>query len=180
MLHTAARKILQTYVKERKILTAEELSIPTEVSQSKQLVFVTLYYNGVVIASSGRVHAKRENTATELIENTLACLQDLRFAKALASPDELENVQIRVDTRAPENRKIVNDAKTLDIRKHGVLFISQNLGTISVVLPNMVSTATNGEDLFFVVCKKAGVDMATLKSEDYYLYGIESSVYSDF
>lgn len=180
MLNTAARKILETYVKERKIITVEELDLPDETKKSKHLAFVTLYYNGEVIASSGRVHLKRENTALELTENTLSCLQDPRFAKAIANPEELQNVQIRVDIITPENRKLVTDTKTIDIRKQGVLFISQNFGVISVLLPNMAANATSGEDLFFVACKKASVDMASLKNEDYYLYSIESTVYSDF
>ena len=84
MLHTAARKILETYLLQKKILTVEELDLPADIAKSKQLAFVTLYRDGEVIASSGRVHLKRENLALELVENTLACLQDARFAKAVA------------------------------------------------------------------------------------------------
>ena len=42
---------------------------------------------------------------------------------------------------------------------------------------NLISTA---KDLFTLVCKKAELDANNIKDDDYVLYKIESTVYSDF
>jgi hypothetical protein len=89
-MHNIARKILKVYLTEKRIPTIEELGLTgNEHEKTKQISFVTLYKNGKIIASSGRIHLKKSNTLFELIENALFCLKDPRFIEAVKVPEDL-------------------------------------------------------------------------------------------
>lgn len=125
-MHQAARKILETYINEKRILTIEELGLSgTEHESTKNLSFVTLYKDGKVVASSGRIHLKKANTLLELIENTLFCLKDPRFAETIKNPDELKKTQIRVDIIRPDERRIIQDINEMIPKKEGLILLSQ-------------------------------------------------------
>lgn len=179
-MHKIARRIMETYLKEKKILTIEELGLSgTEHEKSKNLIFVTLYKNGSIIASSGRIHLKKPNTLFELIENSLFCLRDPRFAEAIKNPDELAKVQIRVDMIRPEGRRIITNVSELDIKREGLILLSQTKNALGVLLPNITNIASSGAEYFEIACKKAGLDSRELKPEDMVLYAIESEKFSD-
>ena len=81
MLQNATRKVLVTYLSEGRIPTLSEIGLgESEYSRTKDPVFVTLYKDGRVVASSGRIHAKNENSAKEMVENALLCLKDPRLS----------------------------------------------------------------------------------------------------
>ena len=123
-----ARKVLVSYLNEKKIPTLEELAVADHAdSKTKHLVFVTLYKDGAIIGSSGRVHAKRENTILELIDNTLACLSDSRMANAIVTPADLDKIKIRVDIIRSEDRRILQSYKDIDTKNEGYILLSQNL-----------------------------------------------------
>lgn len=179
-MHKIARRIIETYLKEKKILTIEELGLAgTEHETSKNLVFVTLYKNGGIIASSGRIHLKKPNTLFELIENTLFCLRDPRFSEAVKNPDELANVQIRVDMIRPEGRRILTNISELDTKREGLILLSQTKNTLGVLLPNITNVASTPSEYLQIVYKKAGLNPADLKPEDMVLYAIESLRFSE-
>ena len=179
-MHKIARRILETYLKEKNILTIEELGLSgSEHETSKNLVFVTLYKNGGVIASSGRIHLKKPNTLFELIENTLSCLRDPRFAESVKNPDELSNVQIRVDMIRSEGRRTLGNISELDTKREGLILLSQTKNAVGVLLPNIANVASTPAEYFEIVCKKAGLNPTDLKPEDILLYGIESTVFSE-
>ena len=118
-MHHVARKILETYLGEKRIPTIEELDLSgSEHETTKQISFVTLYKNGKVIASSGRIHLKKPNTLFELIENTLFCLKDPRFIEAIKIPEDLKDVQIRVDLiNSERGRRVLKNIGELDIKR---------------------------------------------------------------
>jgi AMMECR1 domain-containing protein len=179
------RKVINTYLKEQKILSIEELSLSTsEYLNKKFCSFVTLYKDWNVIASSWRINLKKSNTILELIENALFCLKDDRFIEKVKTPDDIKDVYIRVDFISPEWRKVINNIKDIDneidIKKHWLILISQTLQKVSVILPNMVNIISTPKDLFTLVCKKASLNENDLKEEDYILYKIETIVFSDF
>lgn len=180
-MHAIARKVLVSYLSEKKIPTLEELSA-TELpdAKTKHLVFVTIYKDGAIVGSSGRVHAKRENTILELVDNTLACLSDVRMAQALITPADLDKIKIRVDIIRNEDRRILQSYKDIDVKTEGYILLSQNLGKLAVLLPHITNIAGSAEELFDIVCKKAGLEPAKLTSSDYVLYGIKSTSYSEF
>lgn len=179
-MHKIARQIIETYLREKKILTIEELKLSgSEHETSKNLMFVTLYKNGSVVASSGRIHLKKPNTLFELIENSLFCLRDPRFVEAVKSPDELAQVQVRVDMIRPEGRRILGNISELDVKREGLILLSQTKNAVGVLLPNIANVASTPNEYFQIVCKKAGLNPQELKPEDMILYGIESTVFSD-
>jgi len=180
-MHNIARKILETYLGEKRIPTIEELGLAgSEHEKTKQISFVTLYKNGKVIASSGRIHLKKPNTLFELIENTLFCLKDPRFIEAVKIPEDLKDVQIRIDLiNSERGRRVLKNIGELDTKREWLIFLSQTLSKIGVLLPNITNVASTPEEYLEIVCQKAGVDMSTLRPEDSILYAIESTVYGD-
>ena len=181
-MNKIARLVLETYIRENKrVLTPEELGLANnEILLRKDIVFVTVYRYGTVIASSGRVHLKRANSLLELIENTLLLTADPRFAEAIKGIDDMRETLFRVDMISQEQRRVISLVDDLDITRSGLILIAQEMGKLGVLLPRMSSLATNPDDIFFLTCKKAGVDPSTIRPEEYVLYAIESTVWSDF
>lgn len=117
-MNEIVRKILSVYLSEKRTVTPQELSSDAnQYVNMRDAVFVTLYHGGDIIASSGRIQCKRENTLQELIENTLLCLKDSRFSEKLQSPEELLTLKIRVDRFAPSDRRVLASIQDLDISK---------------------------------------------------------------
>jgi hypothetical protein len=97
-MHHLVKKTLESFINDKKILIASDVPEDLkEFSSTKEAVFVTLYHNGRVIASSGRIQCQKENTIYECIDNTLLCLKDPRFNASLQSPENLNNIHVRVD-----------------------------------------------------------------------------------
>ena len=97
-MNHAVHTILNTYLKEGKILSVSELSLAgNPIASGKDPVFVTLYSAGKVVASSGRIHSVKNLAALELIENTLLCLKDPRIKEILSIPGGLAKISVRVD-----------------------------------------------------------------------------------
>lgn len=180
-MHNIARKVIEIYLNEQKIPTLEELGLSnSEHNNTKNISFVTLYKDGKIIASSGRINIKKANTLLELIENSLFCLKDPRFVWSIKNPLEVKNIKVRVDIIENSQRKIVEKIANIDISKNGLIIISQTQWKLWVILPNIANLISTPEDLFHLVCKKAWLDYDNLKEEDYILYSIESEQFSDF
>lgn len=180
-MYTLVRKTLEIYLLEKRVPTLAD--IPPEVNaflSSKEAVFVTIYHQGKVIASSGRINCKKENSVYECIDNTLLCLQDPRFTSEIKTPEALSSLSIRVDRFLPAARRIIPSLSLLDPTKEGVILLSQNLGVLSVVLPHMVHTNITPENLFELACQKAGIDSSKITPADYVLYGLTTINESDF
>lgn len=127
-MHFLVRKTLEIYLKEKRVITQSDFQ--TEVTPhlvTKESVFVTLYYDGRVIASSGRIQCKKDNTAFECIDNTLMCLKDERFSQSLQTLESLEKIRIRTDRFTAKNRRVLKNIDELDIKNEGIIFLSQNL-----------------------------------------------------
>ena len=154
-MHEVVRKTLQIYLRERRVLghsdfPQDDLSYLNE----KNAVFVTLYFGGKVIASQG-------------------------FAENLKNPDLLDQINIRVDTFAPSSRRILRNISELNVRDEGIIFLSQNLGKLSVILPNMIKENPTSEAYFELAKQKAGIS-AELTNADYVIYALKTTVSSDF
>ena len=181
MYHTIARRVLESYVRDKKILSIDDLGLSEDPCiERRDLVWVTIYRDGEVVASSGRVALKKANPALELIENTLLCLKDPRFAEYVHSASNLSNLLFRVDMIPPEGRRIVPTADEIEPSRQGIILVSQAYSTISVILPGMSALATRGSDLLHIALIKAGLDPATIAPDDYVLYAVDSKVFSDF
>lgn len=116
-MHSLVRKTLETYLREKRIVTQSD--IPPDLipmMSTRQSVFVTLYHDGRVIASSGRIQCQKENTIYECIDISMLCLKDPRFATSLQSVDNLANLYIRVDTFGPEDRRMIQNIAEMNTR----------------------------------------------------------------
>lgn len=181
MLQTAARKVLATYLSESRIPVLSEIGIAeSEYAKTKDPVFVTLYKDGKVVASSGRIHAKNESTAKEMVENALLCLKDPRISALVSTVADLENVRIRVDVLPPSKRRVLAKISDLDPKKEGLIFLAQGLNKLSVLLPGIANIASSPEELLSIAIKKASIDASTLSDGDYVVYGVQTEVFSDF
>ncbi len=180
-LNLIVKKIIEAYLNEKRILTIPELWLAnSEYLETKHLSFITLYKDGKIIASSGRVHIKKENTVLELIENTLFCLKDPRFIEAIKNPTEINSVKFRVDIITNAQRKIIKSIEEVDPRMDGLIIISQQQNKLGVILPGITNLVSTSQELFDLVCRKAELDATNLKEEEYILYKIQSTVFSDF
>ena len=116
-MHALVRKTLETYLRDKRIITHSD--IPADLMSmmsTRQSVFVTLYSDGRVIASSGRIQCQKENTIYECIDITMLCLKDSRFAISLQSVDNLSNLHIRVDTFGTEDRRMLQNISEMNTR----------------------------------------------------------------
>ncbi len=180
MYHSLVRKILTSYLGSTQIPSLEELGVLDHPDiHTKSVSFITLYRQGAVIASSGRISPKRENTILECIDNTLETLKDPRVMSSLSDVSSLDQIQIRVDIIRNEDRRIVSSFSEINPKEEGLLLLSQTLGKLAIVLPMIAPVAVSGSDIFQIVCAKAGLS-TTVAPSDIVLYGIRSTRYSDF
>ncbi len=179
-MYSLVRKTLEIYIWEKRIITPADIPSDTLAYQSrKDAVFVTLYQNGRVIGSSGRIQCQKENTVYECIDITLSCLKDPRFSPALQSPEWLAQVHIRVDIFASTDRRMIQSIDELDTRTEWLILLSQNLWVMSVVLPHMIHLDPTPQRYFGLVCQKAGLDPKNLTRSDYVLYALKTEESTD-
>lgn len=167
-----ARKTLEIYLKERRIITPAEFStddIPF--TNTKDAVFVTLFLGEKVIASQGRIACKKENTLLECLDLTLFCLKDPRFSENFSTPEILPQIRIRIDTFNNTSRRQIKTISEWQADE-GLIFLSPALGKMSVILPNMVKNPTPEKMLDFAK-RKAGVE--EIWEKDMFLYALKTN-----
>lgn len=180
-MYTLVRKTLETYIREQRVVTLSDIDPSLlEHTKSKMSVFVTLYYQGKVIASSGRIQCKKENTLYECIDNTLMCLKDPRFTQEIQNPENLAAIHIRIDRFSPQMRRVLTNISELDTREEGLIFLSQNFGKLAIILPRMLNLDSAPDNYFSLICQKAELDPQKLTSSDFVLYGLKTVSESDF
>lgn len=138
MYQTLARNAITSYLESNQIPSIGDLSlIDHPDTQTRNCVFITLYKDGRVVASSGRVHPIQTNTISECIDNAILALRDAR-AEGLVLSD-MPNVKIRVDVIASNDRRVVASYDEVNPREEGLILLSQNLNKLAVVLPKIVA-----------------------------------------
>lgn len=179
-MYQLVKKTLESFINEKKIITQSD--VPADMQNffnKKDAVFVTLYFEWRVIASSGRIQCQKENSVYECIDNTLLCLKDPRFSENLQKSENLTNIHIRVDLFGHENRRMLQNINELNVRDEWLILLSQNLGIMSVVLPNMIHLDPTSDKYFNLACQKAGLDPLKLVPSDYILYALKTQQYTD-
>lgn len=174
------RKTLEIYLQEWRIITQTEFPPESLIYlEKKDPIFVTLYHAWRVIASSGRVACQKENSLFEAIDNTLLCLKDERFLKNLQTQELLTQIYIRIDIAPTGQRRILQNIADMDISSEWIIFFSESLWVMSVVLPHMLHVSPNAQTFFELACKKAGHDPKTINPADYVLYAIKTQEFTD-
>lgn len=163
-LVSLAKKAVETYIKEEKIISVPE-NFPQEFLNKKAGTFVTIEKNGELRGCIGTYLPTKENIAKEVISNAIAAAtEDDRFdpVKKEELPDLAYTVYI---LNEPQPVKNLKDPKKfseenfrragLDPQKYGI--IVQSGFKSGLLLPDLEGVDTM-EKQFFIACQKAGID----------------------
>jgi AMMECR1 domain-containing protein len=125
--------------------------------------------------SSGNIKEIEDNIVLELIENTVAAIEDARFPKIKFA--EKDDIKFRID-EITNRWKPLDDGeiKNIDPLKNWVLVIKSDYEKASVILPNISGSLMSGEDFISVLWKKLWEDF---EDKNYLIYKIETKVYSN-
>lgn len=187
-MHTIVRKILEVYINEKRIPTPNDIGMEStdeylkkkSTPAERDQVFVTLYANGKVIASSGRISAQKDTTFSECVDNTLLCLEDPRFSRETQDATTLKDIRIRTDIYRNSERRLLQEIDHLDTSREGIIFLSPSYGVMSVILPHMIHIDTSPRGYLTLAAKKARLDIAKLDHQrDYVIYGFTTIQSSD-
>ncbi len=173
-----AKQTIDFYLKNFKTPKIEELNIDDKsLLEKKWSIFVTIYKKWEIRWASGNIKEIKENTAEEIIENTVSAIsKDSRFKPIKL--DEVKDLKIRVDTIT--NRKILGDKEILQVDpvKLWVLAIKKDYDSMAVILPNITPLLLTWEDLIPVL--KAKFNTKEFDEKEYILYQIKTDVVDNF
>jgi len=144
-----ARKTIETYLKEDKIISPPEELTPE--MKEKAGVFVSLHRHGQLRGCIGTFVPTTENVAQEVIRNAIeSSTRDPRFPPL--TEEELEDLEISVDVLSePEPVSSIAD---LDPKKYGVIVKSG--WRRGLLLPDLEGVDTPEEQI--AICRrKAGI-----------------------
>jgi hypothetical protein len=156
----------------------EMLDIASYFPTGKESSFITLYKKWKVIASCWKIHASKAAGA-EFYETCLHTIDDPRWAMAQVSADQIESLQIRVDIVAPEHKRILSDIQTFQPRTEGLIFLSEWLQKISVLLPQIVPGGKSSQELMDILFAKAWITTPPPEQERY-IYAFTTQAYTNF
>jgi AmmeMemoRadiSam system protein A len=141
-----AKKTVETFVKEGKVLKPEKL---TPEMKEKAGVFVSIHKLGELRGCIGTIEPQRSNLAEEVIANAIAsATRDPRFF-AIA-PDELKDLDYSVDVlTTPE---LVKSQDQLDPKKYGC--IVEAGWRKGLLLPDLEGVDTVDEQID--ICRQKG------------------------
>jgi MEMO1 family protein len=145
-----ARKALETYVTDKKILGAPK-ALPNEMLEEKAGAFVSIKKHGQLRGCIGTTGPTRKNIAEEIINNAISSgTRDPRFNSIEAS--ELDSLVYSVDIlKEPEP---INTIEELDVIKYGV--IVRHGARSGLLLPNLEGVDTP-EQQVSISLQKAGI-----------------------
>jgi len=159
-----AKKTVETYIREGKVLKPEEL---TPEMKQKAGVFVSIHKFGELRGCIGTFEPQKENVAEEIVANAISsATRDPRFSPI--TPDELEDLEYSVDILTkPEP---VKSQDQLDPKRYGV--IVEAGGRKGLLLPDLEGVDT--VDYQIDICRqKAGI----MPNEPIKLYRFEVKRY---
>ncbi len=145
-----ARKTLETYVKERKIIDAPD-GLPEEMLKNKAGVFVSIKKEGHLRGCIGTTSATRKNIAEEIIRNAISSgTRDPRFYPVEIG--ELDNLVYSVDVL--NEAEPIKSIKELDVKKYGVIVRAGSRS--GLLLPDLDGVDTP-EKQVSIALQKAGI-----------------------
>jgi AmmeMemoRadiSam system protein A len=141
-----AKKTVETFVKEGKVLKAEEI---TPEMKERAGVFVSIHKLGELRGCIGSIEPQRSNVAEEIIANAIAsATRDPRFFPI--APDELKDLDYSVDVlTTPEP---VKSQDQLDPKRYGC--IVEAGWRKGLLLPDLEGVDTVDEQID--ICRQKG------------------------
>ncbi len=145
-----ARKTIETYIREGKVLDSPEELSPE--MKRRAGVFVSLHKKEQLRGCIGTLAPTQNNVAEEVIRNAISsATQDPRFPPV--RPSELDQLEISVDVLSePEP---IENLDELDPKRYGV--IAQKGFRRGLLLPDL-PTVNTVEEQVRIVCQKAWID----------------------
>ncbi len=148
-----ARKAVESYVREHKVLDPEPVA---ELEQRRAGVFVSLHLpDGSLRGCIGTTQPTRPGIEDEIVRNAIsAATRDPRFPPI--RPDELEGLDISVDVLGePEE---VSGTEHLDPKLFGIIVQTVD-GRQALLLPDLEGIDTVDQQVS-ITCRKGGIDPA--------------------
>ena len=145
-----ARRSLETYIKERKVIDVPE-DIPEEMRRTQAGAFVSIHESGELRGCIGTILPATFCVAQEIIDNAVsASTRDPRFDPI--TPEELDYLEINVDVLSEPEK--IDSPDQLDVKKYGVIVTSgQRRG---LLLPDLDGVDTVDQQIR-IAMRKAGI-----------------------
>ena len=177
MLNTA-RQTIDFYMKTLKVPTVSDLSIENwNLLSERSSNFVTIYYKWNIRGSWWNIKEIKENTISEVIDNTIhAISKDSRF-KALTL-NESKEVKIRIDKIVARNILKDKNIKQIDPTINWIIVIKKDYSKLSCILPNINPLLLTWED--FIPILKEKLKEKDFIETDYIIYEITTEVETDY
>jgi AMMECR1 domain-containing protein len=146
--------------------------------EKKSSCFVTFYKVWEIRGSAWTVKESKANIVEELIDNTIAALNDSRFPKVKAS--EAKDLKIRIDLLSDKERTIIQkqeDFDEINPVKFWIIVIKKDYEKLAVILPNIDSKLFSASDLKQAISNKLWEEF---ELKNYITYKIKTETISDF
>lgn len=172
------KETIDFYTKNLKTPEVKDLkTIDSKLLNEKWSFFVTFYYKWEIRGAAWNVREIKENSALELIENTInAISKDSRFSPV--KMNEMEGLKIRVDKIS--NREILKDKKieNIDPTKSWVIVIKKDYSKMAAILPNISPKLFSWDDFIPVLLEKLKENK--FNENDYIIYEIKTEIETDY
>lgn len=173
-----AKQTIDFYMKNLKIPEVNDLSVEnTALLSERSSNFITIYHKWNIRGSGWNIKEIKENTVSEIIENTIhAISKDSRF-KALTMSESKE-IKIRIDKIIARNILKDKSIKQIDPTINGIIVIKKDYSKIACILPNINPLLLTWED--FIPVLKEKLKEKNFVETDYIIYEITTKVETDY
>jgi len=170
------KQIILYYFKNKKAPLELDLKIEDEsLLVKKGTLFVTFYKSWEIVGSAWNVKEIENNFVKELIENTIAALNDKRWP---IKASEAKDLKIRVDIIT--KREVISkqiDFDEINPVKYWVIAIRKDYEKLAVILPNINPNIFTSADLAWAISKKL---QEKFDLKNFITYKIQTETISDF
>jgi AmmeMemoRadiSam system protein A len=153
------KKIVEAYIKEEKIIKAED-NLIKEFSEKKAGVFITIEKNKNLRGCIGTYLPTKNNIIEEIIQNAIsAATEDYRFGPV--QEDELPSLSYTVSIL--EKPELIKNRKELNPKEYGIIIKTLNYPPKSALLLPDLEGIDTIEKQISITCQKGNIDQ--LKEE---------------
>lgn len=171
------KQTIDFYVKNLKKPELKDLEIKDKsLLESRVSCFVTIYHKWEIRWSAWNIKEICENTALELIENTISAIsKDDRF-KSLTK-EEVKDIKIRIDIISTRDVITEEKIKRIEPTTSGILILKKDYLKMACILPNINNLLLTWEDFIPVLQEK--LKEKKFLAKDYIIYEIKTEVFDD-
>ena len=176
-MHTLIKKILESYLFEKKIVQSKDIDTGEPLLQEKLPIFITAYDGETVVGSAGKIYPTQEKAIEELIENTILMTKDERYTTYMENPEKARILRYRVDVFRDSDRRLLHHPDDLNTATEGMIVLCQKQEKVGIILPRMLSSSLSGEEVYHHVIQKIHLDTKHLGKGDVILYAVKTETF---